>query len=154
KEDVIRTDSARTHPDDWWLTNRPDSLTKNEKAIYKMVDTINQMPITRVYKNAITFLATGVKDFGPIQLGPFFYIYSSNPVEGNRFRFSAGTPRSLKNEHFTGYLAYGTRDQRFKYGFTGLWLLDRSPRMYMYGSYVHDINSTINHSDQLANDNI
>ncbi|MCW3120597.1 MAG: hypothetical protein JWQ38_89 [Flavipsychrobacter sp.] len=154
KEDIIRSDSARKHSDEWWATSRPDTLSKNEKAIYKMVDTINSMHVTTVYKNTITFLSSGVKDFGPIQLGPYYYIYSKNPVEGHRFRFSFGTPRSIKNAHYTGYVAYGTRDKEVKYGGTGLWILDRHPRMYLYGSYAHDINPPVINQDQLATDNI
>ncbi len=154
KTEVVKSDSSRRKSDDWWLTNRPDSLSKNELAIHKMVDTINAMPITRIYKNTITFLASGVKDFGPIELGPYFYVYSMNPIEGNRFRFSAGTPRTLKNAHFTGYVAYGTKDERWKYGFTGLWILKREPRIHIFGSYVHDLSSSINHPDYLSNDNI
>lgn len=154
KEEVIRSDSAKFKSDDWWAKNRPDTLTKNEKGINKMVDTINSMPITTVYKNTITFLASGVKDFGPIQLGPYFYIYSHNPVEGNRFRLSIGTPRKLKDAHVTAFLAYGDNDNRFKYGGTGLWLLSRHPRMYLYGYYVHDIDQATNYYDQLGSDNI
>lgn len=154
KTDIIKDDSAMHRSDDWWAANRPDSLTKNEKAIYKMVDTINSMPITTVYKNTITFLASGVKDIGWIQLGPYYYLYSNNPVEGNRFRISLGTPRSLKDAHFTGFVAYGTKDERFKYGATGLWILNRSPRMFLYGYYAHDINQRTNYYDQVGSDNI
>ena len=154
KEEVIRGDSVKDKSDTWWEQNRPDSLSKNEKKIYKMVDTINQMPITTVYKNTITFLASGVKDIGPLQLGPYFYIYSRNPVEGHRFRLSLGTPRKLKNGHFTGFLAYGTRDERFKYGGTGLWVLDRSPRAYVYGYYSHDMAQPNTYYDRVGSDNI
>ena len=154
KEDVIRADSAKFKSDDWWAKSRPDTLTKNEKAINKMVDTINNMPITIYYKHLILFLASGVQDVGPIQLGPYFYVYSYNPVEGNRFRLSLGTPRKLKDAHISAFLAYGDKDNRFKYGATGLWLLDRHPRMYLYGYYVHDINQTTNYYDQLGSDNI
>lgn len=154
KEDIIRSDSARKHTDEWWANSRPDTLSKNEKAIYKMVDTINGMHVTTVYKNTITFLSTGVKDIGPIQLGPYYYVYSKNPVEGHRFRFSAGSPRTLKDIHFTGYLAYGTRDEEIKYGGTGLWLLGRHPRTYLYGSYTHDLNPNLNVDDQFTSDNI
>ncbi|MES2702414.1 MAG: DUF5686 family protein [Bacteroidota bacterium] len=154
KTDVVVADSAKRLTDEWWAKNRPDSLSKNEKAIYKMVDTINQMPITNFYKNTITFLTTGMKDIGPIQLGPYFYIYSFNPVEGHRFRFSAASPRSIKNAQFTGYVAYGTRDKRFKYGGTALWLLDRTPRMYLYGYFAHDIHSNNNYYDNIGSDNI
>ena len=154
KEEVIRSDSARAHSDAWWAQNRPDTLTKNEKKILKMVDTINGMSITTTYKNLLTFLISGVKDVGPVQFGPYFYVYSNNPVEGNRFRLSMGTPKKIKDAHITGFLAYGTEDKRFKYGFTGLWLLQRHPRMYLYGYYVHDIDQSTNYYDQLGSDNI
>jgi hypothetical protein len=154
KEEVIKQDSVTKKTDNWWVQNRPDTLTKNEKAIYKMVDTINQMRITTVYKNLITFVASGVKDVGPIQLGPYYYLYSTNSVEGNRFRITLGTPRKLKNGHFTGFVAYGTKDERYKYGFTGLWLFSRHPRTTLYGYYIHDINQTNNYYDQLGSDNI
>jgi len=154
KTDVITPDSAKTKTNDWWLHHRPDSLSKNEKAINKTVDTINSMPITTFYKHLITFLVSGVQDVGPLQLGPYFYIYSHNPVEGDRFRLSLGTPRSVKDAHIMGFLAYGDKDNRFKWGFTELWLLQRHPRMYLYSYYVHDIDQTTNYYDQLGSDNI
>lgn len=155
KEDVTVLDSARKRSDSYWQEHRPDTLTKTEKGIYKMVDTINSMPITKFYKNLINFLVIGTKDVGPIQLGPYFYIYSSNQVEGNRFRLSLGTPLSFSNNiHLTGYVAYGTLDERYKYGFTGLWLLQRHPRMYVYGQYIHDVDYNPNYYDQLGSDNI
>jgi len=154
KQDVIKLDSAKYMSDDWWARNRPDTLTKNEAAIYKMVDTINQMPITTVYKNLITFIASGVKDVGPIQLGPYYNIYSRNTVEGSRFRLSVGTPRKLKNLQFTAYGAYGLRDEKFKYGFTGKWMINRTPWTYIYGLHVHDVSQATNYYDQLGADNI
>jgi hypothetical protein len=154
KEEVIKLDSAKNRPDAWWAKNRQDTLSKTEKAIYKMTDTINSMPITTFYKHLILFLASGVQDIGPLQLGPYFYLYSSNPVEGNRFRISLGTPRKIKNVHITGFLAYGDKDNRFKYGVTGLWLLKRHPWMYLYGYYVHDIDQSTSYYDQLGSDNI
>ena len=154
KEEVIAPDSTKHRAADWWAENRPDTLSKNEKKINKMVDSINSMPITTFYKKFITFLASGAQDVGPIQLGPYFYVYSHNPVEGDRFRLSLGTPRSVKDAHVTGFLAYGDKDKKFKWGFTGIWLLDRHPRMYVYGYYVHDINQATNYYDQLGSDNI
>ena len=154
RERVTTADSAKKKTDEWWAINRPDSLTKNEKTINKMVDTINKMPITTYYKNLITFFASGVKDVGPIQLGPYYYLYSSNAIEGSRFRISLGTPRKLKDMHYTGYVAYGTRDQQYKYGFTGLWLMNRHPRTYLYGYEAHDVIHSTNYYDQLGSDNI
>lgn len=154
REQVIKLDSVKDKTDDWWQNNRPDSLTSNEKKINKMVDTINKMRITTVYKNFITFAVSGVKDVGPIQLGPYYYIYSTNSVEGNRFRVSLGTPRKLRNFHFTGYLAYGTKDQEFKHSMSGLWMINRHPWTTLYAYYAHDVSQTNNYYDQLGSDNI
>ncbi|MCD6011289.1 MAG: carboxypeptidase-like regulatory protein [Flavipsychrobacter sp.] len=154
RERVSASDSAKKFTDDWWDNNRPDSLSANEKAIYKMVDTINKMPITTYYKNLITFLASGVKDFGPIQLGPYYNLYSSNTIEGSRIRVSLGTARKFRNIHFDGYGAYGFKDDMFKYGFSGTWIMKRHPWTYLYGYYAHDVIHSTNYYDQLGSDNI
>ncbi len=154
KQDVTKLDSAKYMTDEWWKNNRPDSLTKNEAAIYKMVDTINQMPITNTYKKLITFISTGVHDIGPIQLGPYFYLYSYNPVEGSRVRLSVGTPRKLKNLQVNVYGAYGFLDEQIKYGVTAKWMLNRNPWSYIYGYYAHDISQSTNYYDQMGADNI
>lgn len=151
KEDVIVTDTARKHTDAEFAKLRPDTLSRNEKAIYNMVDTLQAMPLFKAYKNAFTLLVTGVKDVGVFEFGPYWYIYSTNPVEGNRFRFSMGSSNAaFKNQYFTGYLAYGTRDDRFKYQLTGLWILDRKPRMYIYGAYTHDIDHSSNYYEEVG----
>jgi hypothetical protein len=155
KEDVIVSDTARHASEDFWGTARHDTLTKNEKAIYHMIDTLESLPVFTRYKNIIKFIATGVKEFGPIELGPYWNVYSSNPVEGQRFRFSMGTtPKLFKNAYLNGYVAYGTKDEKFKYKATALWLLDRKPRMYLYGSYTHDIDRSTSYYDQVSNDNL
>ena len=154
KEDVIIDDSAKYKTEDWWSKARFEPLSKNEQKIYKMVDTIEQMPITRYYKNIIKFLVNGTRDVGPLQLGPYFYVYSRNSIEGNRFRLTLGTPECLTNIHLTGYLAYGDKDNKFKYGFTGIWILDHKPRMSIYGAYTHDIDHSTNYYDKVGNDNI
>ncbi len=154
KDEVIKLDSAKQKTDLWWSKNRPDSLSKNEKAIYKMVDTINAMPITTLYKNTITFLAAGVKDIGFMELGPYYYIYSSNPVEGNRFRVSIGSPKKYRDIYLTSYLAYGDKDNRFKYGLDGLWVFNRNPRMYVYGKVIHDLNQSFDNFNHFKTDNL
>jgi len=155
KEDVIVADTARHASETFWTENRHDTLNKNERAIYHMIDTLEGMPMFIRYKNMIKFLATGVKEFGPIELGPYWNVYSTNPVEGQRFRFSMGTtPKLFKNAYLNGYVAYGTKDEEFKYKLSGLWLLDRKPRMYLYGSYTHDVDRSTSYYDAVSNDNI
>ena len=155
KEDVIVADTARHADEDFWNSVRHDTLTRNERAIYSMIDTLESMPFFTRYKNLIKFVATGLKEFGPIEIGPYWNVYSTNPIEGTRWRFSMGTtPKLFKDIYLNGYVAYGTKDQDFKYKATGLWLLDRKPRMYLYGSYVHDIDRSTSYYDQVSNDNL
>jgi len=155
KEDVIVADTARLLGEEFWTNARHDTLTKNERAIYSMIDTLESMPFFTRYKNLIKFFASGVKEIGPIELGPYWNVYSSNPIEGQRFRFSMGTtPKLFKDIYMNGYVAYGTKDQQFKYRATALWLLDRHPRMYLYGSYTHDIDRSTSYYDQVSNDNL
>ena len=155
KEDVIVADTARHASNDFWAAARHDTLSKNERAIYKMIDTIESMPLFTTYKNTIKFLVTGTKEFGPIELGPVWNIYNANPIEGDRFRFSMGTTKKMfKDVYLNGYLAYGTKDEMFKYKATGLWLLNRKPRMYLYGQYLYDLDRSTNYYDAVSSDNI
>ncbi len=155
KQDVMKNDSARLRSDSWWATHRSDSLSKNEKAIYQMVDTLNKLPVVTTYKHLITFALTGNIQAGPIVFGPYFYLYSNNSVEGNRFRFSASTSDQVsKKIRLGGYLAYGTLDGAFKYNMNMLWLLNRKPRSYLYATYTHDINHGQSYYDQITSDNI
>lgn len=157
KEDVIVNDSARERGDAYWAVARHDTLNKNERAIYHMVDTLDSMKSFRHFKHFMYFVISGTEKIGPVELGPWYYLYSSNPVEGARFRFSMGTtPKLFKDIYLNGYVAYGIKDERFKYNLSGLWLLDRSPRMYLFGSYTQDLDIAGNYyldNNQVAGDN-
>jgi hypothetical protein len=119
-----------------------------------MIDTLEQLPLFTKYKNVIKFITTGVRDVGPLELGPYWYLYSSNPFEGQRFRISLGTtPVLFKDLYLTGYLAYGTKDNAIKYGGTGLLLLSRKPRAYVYGAITHDLDRSTSYYDAVTNDN-
>lgn len=155
KTDVILSDSARDYGDDFWTSARHDSLSKNEKAIYGMIDTLQNMPMFIRFKNFMSFVVTGLVPAGPLEFGPYYYIYSRNPVEGPRFRLGMGTTTKLfKDIYLNGYLAYGTKDDAFKYKVSGLWLLKRHPRMYLYGSYTSDVDRSTSYYDEVSSDNI
>ncbi|MBS1588581.1 MAG: carboxypeptidase-like regulatory domain-containing protein [Bacteroidetes bacterium] len=155
KDDVTIADSSKNKSEAFWTTARHDTLNKNERAIYHMIDTLETLPFFIRYKNLIKFFTTGKKEFGPIELGPYWNVYSSNPIEGRRFRFSMGTTAQLmKHVHLEGYLAYGTKDQEWKYKLSGLWLIKKHPRASIRASYVHDIDRSTSSYDQVSNDNI
>ena len=156
KDDTKIDKDALNRNENYWNEVRHDSLSKNEKAIYKMIDTIQNLPIYKKYYNAAYLLSTGIKEVGPLELGSFYNSYSNNIIEGSRFRFTIGTtPKLFKNIYLNGYLAYGTKDERFKYRGSALWILKRKPRMYVFAEIKHDLENNTNQYDETRSiDNI
>lgn len=156
KADTEIEEEALNRKENYWNEVRHDSLSKNEKAIYKMIDTIQSLPIYKKYYTLFYLLGTGIKEFGPIELGPIYNLYSKNSIEGPRYRISLGTtPKLFKNIYLNGYVAYGTLDNRFKYNATALWILRRHPRRYIYAEYKHDIDNSVSSYDDAGSlDNI
>ncbi|MEZ5047079.1 MAG: DUF5686 family protein [Chitinophagaceae bacterium] len=142
--------------EDYWNSVRHDSLSKNEKAIYHLIDTIQNLPVYKKYYNAAYFIGTGIKELGPLEIGSLYNLYSKNVIEGSRIRFNMGTtPKLFKNIYLRSYIAYGFQDERFKYMGSMLWLLKRHPRQYIYAEYKHDLDNNLNQYDNSASvDNI
>ena len=101
---------------DYWELNRAVPLTKTEKGIYNIVDSIKQIPAFRRDMSIIMLLTTEFMTFRKIEIGPVGNFYSFNPIEGSRVRFGGRTtPAFSKKITFDGYLAYGFNDNKFKY---------------------------------------
>lgn len=59
---------------------------------------------------------SGFIDQGPIEIGSLSSFYSFTPVEGSRFKFGGRTTDAFSRKlFFDAHVAYGTRDQRWKY---------------------------------------
>ncbi|MBI3500381.1 MAG: carboxypeptidase-like regulatory domain-containing protein [Bacteroidetes bacterium] len=139
-ENIIVLDSADKHTDEFWKQNRHDTLSKNEKQIYKMVDTIKSLPIYQSYYNWIYFLANTYKPWGYVEIGPYHKIYSKNVVEGNRFRLGGRTSDKFsKWVELSGYGAYGTLDKQFKYSTTFRTYITKKPRQILSLGYKDDV---------------
>lgn len=142
--DIETPPDALHRNEDYWNSVRHETLSKNEQQIYRMIDTIQSLPVYKKYYNRFYFLGTGIKEVGPLELGSVYNLFSMNPVEGLRIRFTLGTtPKLFKNIYLTGYAAYGQRDQRWKYKASALWLLKREPRSFLYAEVKHDLDNSI-----------
>lgn len=115
-EEVETPDSALQMGDEFWAGNRHDSLSRSEKGVYTMVDSIQHVPTFRRAMNIAVLILSGYKDFGYFELGPVNTFYSFNPIEGWRARFGGRTTKKLSERfQMEGYAAYGFRDERWKY---------------------------------------
>lgn len=136
----------------FWNAARHGQLTLNEAKVYAMVDSVKKLPIYKTYVDIIYTVFQGYKDFGKFELGPYFYAYSNNRVEGNRFRIGGRTTTIFSERiRFGGYVAYGTKDNRFKGGADIIWNAKMRPRLVFGASYKNDLISTPASSEKLGN---
>jgi hypothetical protein len=154
-EEVQVLPTAEQQPDSFWQTKRHEVLSKSEAGVYKMIDTLQQMPLFKAYTNTLTFLTTGYKPIGNYEIGPWFNWITANAWEGFRMRFDLGTrPGFNKKMYFHGYLAYGFADQKFKGKLEGYYFLRKNPRHYIHVSYLNDLDNGQNYYDEVSLDNI
>jgi Family of unknown function (DUF5686)/CarboxypepD_reg-like domain len=156
-EEVVKTEKGVTqYSDSAWNGLRHDTLSKNEKAIYTTIDKLMEMPKFQKFQRNIKFLGGGYKDVGKFEIGPWFNWISGDTVQGTRFRFDLGTNKKLmKNIYLHAYLAYGTRDKKFKGQAEAFWIIKREPkRIRLHLSYQNDIDNGISQVGEVSQDNI
>lgn len=110
-KDVMKADEL------FWTNARPVELQEREKNIYIMVDSIKGVKLYRTAAEYVYMFYYGYRDLGKFELGPYYYLYSNNKVEGSRVRLGVRTTYKWdKNLRLNAYGAYGFLDQKFKYG--------------------------------------
>lgn len=134
REEVYNRDST------FWEKNRLESLNKDEKGVYEMLDTLKTVKQFQRLYDVTTALATGYVDFEGWDYGPVFSTFGFNDVEGVRIR---GGGRTYFGQHdkwrIEGYGAYGFKDKKFKYGIQGKILLDPDNRLIISGGNRRDV---------------
>lgn len=139
-EEISMSDSAFDQDESYWSAARHDSLSKQEQMVYHMVDTIKTLPVYKTYVDIITFLVTGYKTFGYVEVGPFPKMFSFNKYEGNRFRVGGRTSYNFsKRLLLEGYGAYGSADEEFKYSGSFKYYLSRKPWQTFGAGYKRDV---------------
>lgn len=155
QSEILFAEGAMKKEDSYWSDSRHETLTKNEKAIYDMIDTLQKMPLFKRYVNTVNFLATGYRNVGNFEIGPWYNWFTGNQWEGFRTRFDLGTNTKFsKDIYLHGYLAYGFGDKAFKYKAEAKYLFSRSPRSYIHGSYTKDLDNGQTYYDEISTDNI
>ncbi|MCF8298495.1 MAG: DUF5686 and carboxypeptidase regulatory-like domain-containing protein [Saprospiraceae bacterium] len=137
---VIVEDSSFKKSDDFWVTARHDTLTQDEKVIYEMVDSIKNMPVFKTYIDVIQMIVTGYYVRGNFEIGPYASMFSFNQLEGNRFRLGGRTSNDFSTKiMYNAHLAYGTKDEKFKYGGGLIYMKSKNPRRTFNFQYKNDI---------------
>ncbi len=130
-------------PDDFWEINRMEKLSKDETGVYKMLDTLKTVPRFKALYNVGATLASGYYEINNFDIGPVFSIFGYNEAEGLRVRLGGRTYFTQNDPwRLEVFGAYGFGDDRFKYGVSGKWLLDRKSRLTVFGGNRRDVEQT------------
>ena len=126
--------------DDYWHENRFENLSKDELGVYKMLDTLQTVKKFKQLYNLVQILGSGYMQFGHFDYGPLFSSFGYNEVEGVRLRAGGRTYFGPNDAwRIQGYTAYGFKDDKFKYGFSGKWMVDKKNRVILSGGNRRDV---------------
>ena len=142
---------------DFWNSRRHGELSSNELKVYQMMDTIKSMPVFKKYSDWFTFIFDGHRKLGKWEIGPWFKWISGNQLEQFRFRFDLGTTALFsQNLHLHGYLAYGTRDVRFKGKLDLNFKVPGEKGIQLQASYTDDLDNgrTRYNEEDITTDNV
>ena len=154
-DNITVDDNALNKDENFWNEARHDSLSQREKKIYAMVDTIQSLPAFQTWVDIVTLFFSGYKEFGKIELGPYYTLYSFNAIEGNRIRLGGRTSNNFStNVILDGYVAYGTKDEKFKYKGGIQYYFSKKPRQSIGLSYKNDQEQLGKSENAFQEDNI
>ena len=140
--DSIHQVEGRT--DSFWIAGRPTPLTGTEVRTYANTDSLVKMKSYHRLMDYATAFTAGYKSVGKIDVGPIGSFYTFNQIEGQRLKLGARTTPRL-NTHVYGesYVAYGTKDNRWKYFGSATYAFNNKsiytyPVHYIQASYMDD----------------
>jgi uncharacterized protein DUF5686/carboxypeptidase-like protein len=128
---IEKTSSIEGHSErdeEFWQQNRLVDLSEQEKNIYIMVDSVQNIPAFKRTMDIVMLLVAGYWNFGYVDVGPVNTFYSFNDVEGLRLRLGGRTSDKFsKMVRLDGYLLYGFNDERYKYSLSSTFSLNKRP---------------------------
>ncbi len=141
KEEINFIDnSVFAKSNEYWEENRFEKLNKDEVGVYKMLDTLKTVKKFKQAYNLVSILGSGYINWGKFDYGPIYSTFGYNEVEGVRLRAGGRTYFGPNDTwRLQGYTAYGFDDNKFKYGLSGKWMIDKKNRIIISGGNRRDV---------------
>lgn len=109
-------DSRMYEDDKYWDTLRHEPLSATEKNVYKMMDTLRNIPVVKTYTEIIKVVLDGYYEVGKVDVGSYLGLLAWNDKEGVRLQLGLRTNyRFSRKWVLQGQLAYGFTDEKLKY---------------------------------------
>lgn len=145
-------------PDSYWSEKRMEQLNKDEKGVYKMLDTLTTVSKFKTYYSLATTLASGYYEIDNFDIGPVFSIIGFNEAEGTRIRLGGRTYFDQNDPwRIEGFAAYGFKDKKIKHGISAKWLIDRRSRLTVFAGNRYDVEqmgASLTQSDDVLGRNL
>lgn len=123
---------VRQSDEQYWSSNRHESLSQTEVNVYNMVDTLKRIPVIKAYSDIVKMAYSGYHKLGKFDIGPYPLFLSLNDVEGLRLGFGAETNYSFSKRFvLKGYAGYGFKDEKWKYAGGVDYIASRRPWLKM-----------------------
>lgn len=143
KKEVFDYNKEAYNRDDvFWDEHRMEALSKDEKGVYKMLDTLKTVSKFKRLYNLGSILSSGFIEIDKLNLdiGPISSTFGYNDVEGLRLRAGARTYFGQNDLwRAQGFLAYGFKDNKFKYGLSAKLLINKENRLIISAGHRRDI---------------
>jgi hypothetical protein len=126
---------------------RPIPLTASEERTYANTDSLLRMRSYHRLLDYATAFTAGYKTAGKVDIGPIGSFWTFNQIEGQRLRLGARTNTHLSQRYYAeSYVAYGFKDQRWKYFGSASYALNNKsiytyPLHYLQVSWLDDTRS-------------
>ena len=125
-------DEVYKKSEEYWNENRFENLSKDELGVYKMLDTLQTVNRFKQLYSMVSILGSGYVEFKNFDYGPVFSSFGYNEVEGIRLRVGGRTYFGPNDPwRVQAYTAYGFDDDKFKYGLSGKWMVDKKNRVIL-----------------------
>lgn len=112
----IKEDARMYQDEKYWDTLRHEPLSATEVSVYKMIDTLRNIPVVKTYTDIIKIALNGYVTAGRLDVGPYLSALSWNNIEGFRIQGGFKTNYAFSKKFVLGaQVGYGFQDERVKY---------------------------------------
>ncbi|MFT5761207.1 MAG: hypothetical protein ACI8WA_000317 [Polaribacter sp.] len=117
------------------------STSTDKKYTYELINSVKNKKKIKKISGVLNSLSTGYISLGSnIQFGQYWNTIVKNSVEGVKIKLGYRTFKSTDDRfRVSGFLGYGTKDKRYKFGTEIKYLVNYKPRIAVGVSYLKDI---------------
>jgi hypothetical protein len=120
-----------------------DSISKSteKKKTYKLIHSVKNQKKIKQISSVLNTFSTGYFSLGSnLQFGQYWNTIVKNSVEGLKIKLGYRTFKTTDDRfRVSGFVGYGTKDKRYKFGTEIKYLVSYKPRIGIGVSYLKDI---------------